>query len=322
MVLLDVVTLLLIVVLGFLLMGALAPFEALGWWAGWYGHELEPQALLPAQEDDALRQATAQALAYRQYVVFLSGIHSVSGVTYARREILLLEELRTQLPEAKVVEVFPYSVTNRALNGERFFAWLWRFAYRMKKRGLGFAGFVINLRNLWQVAVSADSRYGPIYNQGTAELVLRELIAQGYPLGSGIPIIFIGYSGGGQVAVGAAGVLADIVEAPLTVISLGGVVSSDPGLLHLKHFYHLYGDNDHVHRMGQLLCPDRWPIFQHSEWNQAKAKGVITWIPLGPPKHTGKRGYLDSSSFLPDGRSYFQQTLEHLLQLIRAQMPE
>jgi len=39
---------------------------------------------------------------------------------------------------------------------------------------------LINLRNLFQVAVSVDHRYGPFYNLGQAENVRDALLAYGY----------------------------------------------------------------------------------------------------------------------------------------------
>ena len=61
---------------------------------------------------------------------------------------------------------------------------------------------LINVRNIMQVAVSADPRYGPIYSLGVAKEIARSLARHGYQLGSQKPIFLIGFSGGGQVSVG------------------------------------------------------------------------------------------------------------------------
>lgn len=296
---------------GFLLAGALSPFEALGWWAGWFGREA----------DDVARSAAPNPVVSgaRQFVVFLTGIHSVSGETFARREIELLEALRERLPDAEVLEVFPYSVNNRALTGQRFFAWFWRLALKLKLSRVAFAGFIINLRNAFQVAVSADKRYGPIYNQGMAETIHGALRGHGYWVGSGVPVTIIGYSGGGQVAVGAAVYLKEIIQAPVTVITLGGIVASDEGLLALEHLYHLVGRRDRVQRVGPVFFPGRWPVLPYSAWNQAKAKGIIRVVDMGPVDHTGKDGYLDSEATLPDGRSHFEATVETIGNIIEGE---
>ena len=308
----DVMTLLAVLVVGFLIAGILSPFEALGWWAGWYGRHPEEEEHVPA---------LYPAEGAEGFVVFLSGIHSVSGETYAEREIVFLKRLRERLTDKIVVveDIFPYSVTNRALTGQRMFAKFWRWALKRKLSGPGLAGALINFRNIWQVAVSADSRYGPIYNQGSAEMIAKGLELHGYEPGSGVPVTLIGYSGGGQIAVGAAPHLRSMLDAPISVVSLGGVISSDPGLLALEHVYHLYGRRDMVQRTGNFLFPGRWPLLPYSAWNQAKQKGIIKLISMGPADHTGLKGYLDAESFLPDGRSYLDATVETIARIVESE---
>jgi len=60
----------------------------------------------------------------------------------------------------------------------------------------------------------------------------------------------------------------------------------------------------------------RWPIFAYSAWHRAMRRGLIVLYDLGPATHTGKGGYLDSKSFLEDGRSYFQQTVDAIVTII------
>jgi len=290
----------------FLFAGVLSPFEALGWWAGWYG------------DDENVPSVQVSPVTAERFVVFLSGINSVSGEAFAEREVAFLERLKRDLDDSGSVlvdDIFPYSVTERALTGRRVFSWFWRWALRSKVSGAGLARSLINVRNLWQVAVSADSRYGPIYNQGSASMILNGLQRHGYTLGSSVPVTLIGYSGGGQVAVGAAPHLKTVVRAPIAVISLGGVISADPGLLTLEHLYHLYGARDNVQRLGNIFFPGRWS-FIPSPWNSAKKRGVVELISMGPSDHTGPGGYLDGASHLPDGRSYLDQTVETIAGLI------
>lgn len=300
-----------LLLLTFLLAGVLSPFEALGWWAGWYGddeQEPPPEPVAPVQA--------------ARFVVFLSGINSVSGEAFAEREVAFLARLKRELADTDAVlvdDIFPYSVLERALTGRRTFAWFWRWALRMKVSGPGVAGFLINIRNFWQVAVSADSRYGPIYNQGSAAMLLSGLRRHGYAEGSRVPVTLIGYSGGGQVALGAAPHLKMRIRAPVSIISLGGVMSADPGLLTLEHLYHLHGDRDNTQRLGNIFFPGRWP-FVPSPWNTAKKRGVVELVPMGPTDHTGPGGYLDAESFLPDGRSFLDQTVETMTELLRREV--
>ena len=296
-----------LIVLAFFLAGVLSPFEALGWWAGWYG------------DDEGGPQEAAETVRADRFVIFLSGINNASGEAFAEREVAFLKRLRRELADTDTVlvdDIFPYSVTERALTGRRAFAWFWRWAVRMHLSGPKVAGLLINLRNLWQVAVSADSRYGPIYNQGSAAMLRNGLRRHGYAEGSGVPVTLIGYSGGGQVAVGAAPHLRTMVEADVSVISLGGVMSADPGLLTLGRLYHLFGSRDNVQRIGSIFFPGRWP-FVPSPWNTAKARGIVELVPMGKIDHTGPDGYLDEDSFLPDGRSFLDATLEKISELLR-----
>jgi hypothetical protein len=306
---LDLITIVLALAVALLIVGVLAPFEALGWWAGWFVSDTG------IEDTDAIPEVAEDKDNNHHFVVFLSGIHSVSGESYAAREIAFLQALRQRMPHITFVELFPYSVMNRALTGQRVFAKVWRWALRNKISGNGFAGFLINFRNLWQVAVSADSRYGPIYNQGSAEMILHGLKAKGYTLNSHSPITLIGYSGGGQIAVGAAPYLRQVIGQPVQVISLGGVLSSDPGVLEVAKLYHLYGKQDIVQRVGHVMCPGRWPILPFSAWNQALRHGLIELVPMGNMDHTGVDGYLDSE--LCDGElTHLDMTLATITPLL------
>lgn len=298
-------TLLAVALLALLIAGALAPLETLGWWAGWYGPSRDAwRAGAPPEGAPPPRE---------RYLVFLSGIHSVSDETQAGREIALLERLAVRFPALEIVQVFPYSVTNRALTGQRVFSWFWRWLHDRKLSGRTLAGLtsqLINLRNVWQVLVSADRRYGPLYNQGSAELIARTLLERGYDPELRAPVTLIGYSGGAQIAAGAAPHLRALLRGPVEVISLGGVLSSDPGLLEIERLYLLNGRRDRVQRLGSLLFPGRWALLGHSSWNRADAQGRIVRVDMGPADHTGRWGYFDEDAPLPDGRSYLALTLD------------
>ncbi|CAN5649047.1 hypothetical protein BH23DEI1_BH23DEI1_19160 [soil metagenome] len=314
----DLGTLVLVACIAFLVAGALAPLETLGWWAGWYGDGVDA-----ADVEHEAATATRVPVAvppHEHYVVFLSGIHSAASETHSAREAHALEELRSALPEAAVLEVFPYSVTNRALTGERYFSAFWRWLLRAKlsrRRAVKLAGFLINIRNVWQVGVSADRRYGPYYNRGSAQLVVGHLVRRGYPLGGGAPVMLIGYSGGGQVAVGAAPFVKELTGGDVTVVSLGGVLAADPGLLETDRVFHLYGRRDGVQRLGAFFFPGRWPILSYSPWNEARRRGTLRSVLIGPSDHTGAGGYLDANTRAPDGRTYLQITIDVLSAIAR-----
>lgn len=300
----------------------LAPFEALGWWAGWFEGD-EQAHPIPEPDDKPTPKHNVSG-----YLVYLTGISGVSGEVFLDEEITLLQRLDEALPHTVVVDdVYPYGLANEALTGQRVFAWFWRFALRMKLEGKGlrrYVGLLINIRNGLQVSVSADRRYGPIYNSGSARMIVRGLLRHGYERGSGTPIYLLGYSGGGQIAVGAAPYLKRMIDAPITVISLGGVLSGDPGVLAVEHLYHLRGRRDSVQRFGMIVSPSRWHIGRYgvlplSRWNKARRDGKITVIDMGNVTHNGREGYLDDLTPHPTERGYslMDKTVQAISGLIR-----
>jgi pimeloyl-ACP methyl ester carboxylesterase len=198
-----------------------------------------------------------------------------------------------------------------------FFAWAWRlFANLRGRRLVGYLSFLINFRNLWQVLVSSDDLFGPLYNYASAELILNKLTAHSYQKGSGLPITLIGYSGGGQISLGAAPFIKEALQAPTHVISLGGVMSSNGGILELDSLTHLYGRRDNVQRLGFILFPQRWSVLKYTPWNQARQRGIIRTLFVGPMNHTGRKGYLDDDATIGQ-KTFLQHTVVTMQTLIR-----
>ena len=297
-------------VLLILFAAALAPLESLGWYAGWYQTDEVPDA-----ERMALAHTAATAHPAPQadaYVVYLSGIGAIAGDSIPDEEWPFLERLAARIPHARLThDVFPYSVTNTGLTVQRIFARLWQWIerYRIAKPN-GLLPFLINLRNLLQVLVSADKRYGPVMNYGLSRAIIANLHEHGYDLRQRKPIVVIGSSGGGQMAVGAALFLRHITGAPIYVISLGGVIASDPGLDAVEHLYHLYGSHDSVQALSDKVFPGRWPWATGSEWHRAVADGRITMHNLGPLNHNLQEHYFDDTARLPDGTTYLNATVD------------
>ncbi|MFN2277053.1 MAG: CAAX protease, partial [Candidatus Promineifilaceae bacterium] len=152
--------------------------------------------------------------------------------------------------------------------------------------------------------------YGPIYNFGVARELTNSLLQHGYLPDSGIPVAVMGWSGGGQIAAGVTPYLHEGLHAPVSVVSIGGVISDDPGLDKVEHLYHLQGSKDKFPMISQVLYPGRWPIMRHSHWYRAESAGKISVIDPGPMRHTGKGDYLDRHTLLPNGQSNLDRTVE------------
>ena len=307
----QVLTYIGIAAVGFFIWAALTPFEVMGWWAGWFDDRIYSDNIPP---DGLVRTVRPESTSY---LIFLSGIGRVSGETFSVYEQEFLRRLAVALPHTVIIDdIFPYSINNLALTGQRFFARLWRMALWNKLHGVKLIGHLINVRNLWQIMLSADKRYGPMYNQASAEVLLDGLLRYDYNLAMPAPVYLVAYSGAGQIAVGAAGYLSEMIAAPVRVISMSGIFSSDPSLLKIDHLYHIVGTKDRSQKLN-LLAPGRWSLLPASEWNRVRRQGKVTTINLGPMGHTGRGGYLDATQTLPDGVSYLDKTVGVMAGIVR-----
>jgi predicted Abi (CAAX) family protease len=299
--------------------GLLAPLETLGWWAGWYDDEVN--TTVNAGE---LAEPVADPSRVSRYVVYLDGI-GISSFEYLPDIAEFLDTLAPTLSEdvALIRGIMPYSVMNAPLDEDRPLSFLWRYADRLRfANPMSVLGLLVNIRNVLIVGVSADKRYGPIYNQGIAQVVFNGLVKNGYRVGSGTPVTLIGYSGGGQMCCACAPYLKRAIGAPIDVISLGGVMSANINILRLEHLYHLAGDKDVVEKLGVKIFPGRWKIFPLSYWNRAKRRGKVSFISLGPVGHQVPGGILDPKLTLPDGRSSLQQTIDTINAILRGDVLE
>lgn len=292
----------------------LSPLESLHWWAGKGELEARETFGIPHQDPHGSTPAS-------HYVVYLSGIGSIGGDELSRRESAWLDRLKEELPEIRVVDdVFPYAVDNRGLL-QRTTVWLWsRVAKWRRHRAIMLFPFLINLRNIAQVLVSADPRYGPTQSIGLAQEIWRSLRQQGYVPGLGTPVTLIGFSGGGQMALGACWFLGGL-GIPLSVITIGGIMSDDPGLDRIEHLWCLRGKRDRLQHLGSVGFPGRWPTAPLSTWGRAKHEGRITMRKIGPMQHDGPRGYFARRTFDEEGDSYADITLAAVAKILRAQLP-
>jgi len=328
------VTIVFSVLLLWILFSALtAPLETLGWWAGWYTGEEGPPTLTTVQSTSlasvnlASASEAAETPAPSQlYIIYLTGIGGMEPNKHPPHEAHFLTVLAAHLPHATVIkDIFPYSATNEALTGNRIFSRFWRLMDRYKRsKGIaGLLGYIPNMRNLFQVIVSADKRYGPIYNYACANLIIAGLQRHGYRREAQTQIVLLGYSGGAQMAGGALGYLQQRLGVPISVISLAGIVSSTPGLKGVDHFYQLCSSKDFVEKLGPLIFPARWPLAFNSTWNQLKRAGKIEIKNMGAVTHEKQGSYLDPDSYLANGQSFLAHTVTTIVTLInRLESPQ
>ncbi|KPQ36822.1 MAG: Thioesterase domain [Phormidesmis priestleyi Ana] len=297
-----------------LLAGLLSPFESLGWWAGWYGDGIETH--IPATIPMNLSAKSSSLPQPSRYIIYLDGI-SQSSADYPKRVQNFLNTLAAALPSDMVFiqDIMAYSALNRPLTIQRPFARVWRGINHIETWNANSPlDIFVNLRNTFQVAVSTDNRYGPVFNRGTAQVILNSLRQRGYQPGE--PITLIGYSGGAQVALGAVTYLKYALDAPIEVISISGVVSGNNGVALIDRLYHLKGDRDLLAQLGAIMFPKRWPIMSWSSWNLAKVEGRVQLISLGPVSHSGPSGPIDPVATLPNGNSHLGQTMDIVMSIL------
>ncbi|MEM6463337.1 MAG: hypothetical protein AAF724_15625 [Pseudomonadota bacterium] len=296
-----------------------APFEAMTWWSRW---TTDPDAhAYPEKNEEVNAQAEDVDSDEKQAVVFfVTGIGTITGERHPELEEQFLDYLKQRLPQATVIDdFFPYSPAGIPLTGQRIFARFWRFSGRHR-------AFVtqnlIRLRNLFQVMVAADGRYGPIYSAGSSRIIREKLIQNGHMPNSQRPVILLGYSGGAEISLGVAPFLNGEFGCRLTLLSLGGVLSSHPGIKSLDRIVHIQGSNDRVARLGGFFFIHRWPIFGQSHWNRARKRGLISTIRLRGIAHNGPGGYLDPEQGRGGGRSNLERTVNTIVGVVNQEIDE
>ncbi len=265
-----------------------------------------------------MRTTVAAESPHNHFLVYLSGIGAIDARAIPKEEIDWGLMAIKRLPQTTIVpDVYPYSVTNAGLTNERLFTRMWAYLERRRlKNPYDLLQFLINVRNMFQVAISADRRYGPIYNPGVANEIIAALEQRGYRAGSGKPVTIVGFSGGAQVALGTATFLKPLLNAPIRIISVGGVMSDDIGVQSVTKLFHLWGDDDPLHGLGAVLYAGRWKLFPNTPWNQAMRNGTIEFVNVGKMHHNGGTNYFSWTAFTPDGRSHALATMDTIGDLL------
>lgn len=302
-----------------LVWGTLSPVGTLVWWLQEGAESLgftkkKPKQLLPQNESTAV----AKSAPINCYIVFLTGVGDFSADQLTPGEETFLNLLVQEHKNCVVVsDVFPYSVANESLGGERFLAPLWRFANEADG-WLNVADVLIKIRNLWRFAISADNRYGPVYNRGIALAIFEQMNAANPVKLSGekpFKIILVGTSGGAQVALGAVPYLEQwLPKAQLIVVSVGGVFAGTDGFNAADRVYHLQGRQDWIEDIGSIIFPSRWSWTVGSPFNQARRQGDYKVYSSGPHAHDGAKGYF-GLKLIEDNVRYVDLTVQEVEQL-------
>ena len=301
-----------------LVWGTVSPVGTIVWWlrqgSESLGLKKQPKQLPPTNSSKTIAKNTQ----INCYIVFLTGVGDFSTNQLTPGEEIFLNSLDKTHPNCVTVrDVFPYSAANEGLGGERLLAPLWEFA-NDAKGWLGAASVLIKIRNLWRFAISADERYGPIYNQGIASAIIDRMnAAYPIPASSNKPfkIILMGTSGGAQVALAAAPYLDQWLDSQIVVVSIGGVFAGTDGFYAAKRVYHLQGSRDWVEDIGSIVFPSRWFWTVGSPFNQARQQGHYIELSSGPHEHDGSEGYFGQEVAKKDSTKFVDLTVQKVNQL-------
>jgi len=273
--------------------GLLSFSSSLGFWTGWLGELRDPRTLFGPSAAPAVGSSDPAAA----YVVYLDGIH-VRAESHPPRISLFLERLMGKLGNRVmlITNVDPYVVMADGLPSARISGALWRrlFYFSEDHNNLlvrGFCTLLVQAYNILRVAISSDWRYGIIYNYEIALAIALQLEAAGFRPGQPAAIILLGYSGGGQIALGASDYLARICGQPVQIISLAGVFSGNPSLEGVEHWLCLQGGSDPLGGvLSALLFPGRSCLRPHSSWNRACLSGRVERRRIRSMGHCGHNG--------------------------------
>lgn len=292
----------------------LSPLESLRWWSDRGEKEVR-------RTFDVVPSECAEPDSYHRFVVYLSGVGSIGGDELSGRERAWLEVVDAQVAHVRVVDdVFPYAVDNRGLL-QRATVRIWTSLVTMRSKWRSNPlGVIINVRNVAQVLVSADQRYGPTQSIGLAQEIWRSLQRKGYTPGSGDPVYLIGFSGGAQMALGAGWFLAGL-GVPVSLISVGGIFADDPGLDRMQHVWDIRGSRDRMRLLGPIAFPGRWPTAPLSPWGRALREGRVTVRTIGPMGHDGAKGYFGRRSTDERGRLFADLTADEVVGILKMDRP-
>lgn len=284
----------------------LSPLETLVWYAS---RGARQNRIAASEYRAAIESAPRIPRPPKVFIVYFSGIAAFADDHVARAERPILRRLQETFPEIILVEgLYPYAMENRDLVDDRRSSPVWRWLVKQQRsKRWGWLGVTtINVRNVFQVLVSADPRYGPVYSAGIAQTTWTHLTAEGYQPGVD-KLVLLGWSGGAQISAGAAWYLGS-AGARVTLLSLGGIFAADPGLDRVQKVIHLVGERDWQCRwVAPIVFPQRRRWARRSSWVRAKQEGRVIERMIGPFKHVGPGSYL-SSARVPDGRTSSQTT--------------
>ena len=288
----------LLVVLLVAIAGIYSLVSQFAFWEGWLKGLPRPAEFF-AQATQALAEssgppAVGEPSSHGRYVVYLDGIHQVErDHPPAIAEFLDILEAGLPADTCLVRGLETYTVMPGALIDEAGSTWFWQRVFALQEHHRSWlvqllCAVLVQGNNVIKVGISSDRRYGPILNYELALKISLRLGELGYSPGH--ELVLLGYSGGGEMALGVADYLRRICHAPIRIMTCCGVFSGNQVLEGVERIHMLVGSRDPVASLGPLAYPGRSPLLPLSNWNKAKRQGFVQQVRIPGMGHNGPNG--------------------------------
>ena len=258
-------------------------------WEGWLQGLPDPATLFSDSEKPQGEQP-------RRFVVYLDGIHQTEQ-DHPPRVAALLDELAGGLSgDAVLVRgLEAYTVRQGGLVEDAGSRWFWGQVFRLQNQNPNplvqfLSAFLVQANNVIKVGISSDRRYGPIHNYELALKIATRLQELGFRPEAGSDLVLLGYSGGGEMAMGAADYLRRLCRTPVRIVTFCGVFGGNHRLAGLEGIVTIVGGRDPVAAFGNIAYPGRLPLLMFSSWNRAVSRGAVQRRVIEGMNHNGPRG--------------------------------
>jgi len=277
--------------------GVISTSSQFAFWTGWLAGLPQPSTIFPAAPEGGQQASQNKTCT----IVYLDGIHQ-SEQDHPPRVEAFLEQLQRRLPAhvrlLKGLET--YTVTKARLADDTWGSWFWQRLFALQEHHPNSAvstlcAVLVQANNVIKVGISSDRRYGPILNYELALKMGQRLAEVGFqpgPVGPDGPqeLVMLGYSGGGEMAMGVADYLRRICRCPVRIITFCGVFSGNQLLEEVSRIAMVVGSADPVAAFGRIAYPGRSPLLPLSNWNRAVGRGQVTRHWITGLSHNGARG--------------------------------
>lgn len=278
--------------------GVISTSSQFAFWTGWLAGLPQPATIFSAVPEGT-QQASQKTTTCT--IVYLDGIHQ-SERDHPPRVAAFLEHLQKRLPaQVRLLKgLEAYTVTTARLADDTWGRWFWQRLFALQEHHPNsivstLCAVLVQANNVIKVGISSDRRYGPILNYELALKVSQRLAEGGFqpgPVGPEGPqeLVILGYSGGGEMAMGMADYLRRICRCPVRIITFCGVFSGNQLLEEVSRIAMVVGSADPVAAFGRIAYPGRSPLLPLSNWNRAVARGQVTRHSITGLSHNGARG--------------------------------